>query len=82
MKLKLESMLNNIAAGIECNPSVNQTDLFVFLYDLIEDRITFETRTNTSSSVAYTNKKSGDGLIGKISTSGRLLTAAHNLPIL
>ncbi|XP_058180952.1 uncharacterized protein LOC131299427 isoform X1 [Rhododendron vialii] len=73
VKLKLESMLNNIASGIECNPSVNQPDLFIFLYDLIEDGITYEARTNTSSSVSNTNKKSGDGLIGKITTSGRLI---------
>ncbi|KAI8538103.1 hypothetical protein RHMOL_Rhmol09G0076200 [Rhododendron molle] len=73
VKLKLESMLNNIAAGIECNPSVNQPDLFIFLYDLIEDGITYEAHTNTSSSVSNTNKKLGDGLIGKITTSGRLI---------
>ncbi|KAM7486094.1 hypothetical protein LguiA_002103 [Lonicera macranthoides] len=37
VKSKLETMLNNIAAGIESNPSVNQTDLFIFTYGLIED---------------------------------------------
>ncbi|KAL6992170.1 hypothetical protein U1Q18_010277 [Sarracenia purpurea var. burkii] len=73
VKLKLESMLNNIAAGIECNPSVNQTDLFVFLYGLIEDGITYETRNNRGSTVASASKQSGDESIGKIITSGRLI---------
>ncbi|PON57236.1 Coatomer beta subunit [Trema orientale] len=39
VKTKLESMLNHIAAGIECNPSVDQTDLFIFIFGLIEDGI-------------------------------------------
>lgn len=39
VKTKLESMLNHIAAGIGCNPSVDQTDLFIFIYGLIEDGI-------------------------------------------
>ncbi|KAL6970989.1 hypothetical protein U1Q18_030668 [Sarracenia purpurea var. burkii] len=73
VKWKLESMLNNIAAGIECNPSVNQTDLFVFLYGLIEDGITYETRNNRGSSVASASKQSGDESIRKIITSGRLI---------
>ncbi|KAL6992166.1 hypothetical protein U1Q18_010273 [Sarracenia purpurea var. burkii] len=73
VKLKLESMLNNIAAGIECNPSVNQTDLFFFLYGLIEDGITYETRNNRGSTVASASKQSGDESIRKIITSGRLI---------
>ncbi|KAL0424959.1 UNVERIFIED_CONTAM: Small subunit processome component 20 [Sesamum radiatum] len=43
MKLKLETMLSSIAAGIECNPSVNQTDLFIFTNCLIKDGINDET---------------------------------------
>ncbi|CAL5362801.1 unnamed protein product [Camellia sinensis] len=66
MKSKLETMLNNIAAGIECNPSVNQTDLFIFLYGLIEDGITHETR-------AKANQQSGDEASCKTITSGRLI---------
>ncbi|MCH80984.1 small subunit processome component 20-like protein [Trifolium medium] len=34
---KLENMLRSIAAGIESNPSVEQTDLFVFIYRIISD---------------------------------------------
>ncbi|PIN21963.1 DRIM (Down-regulated in metastasis)-like protein [Handroanthus impetiginosus] len=42
MKLKLENMLNHIASGIECNPSVDQTELFIFVYCLIKDGINDE----------------------------------------
>ncbi|KAG5549083.1 hypothetical protein RHGRI_014451 [Rhododendron griersonianum] len=78
VKSKLESMLNNIAAGIECNPSVNQSDLFVFLYTLIEDGITYETGRNKSSSVLNTSKQSGDETISKIITSGRLIDSSQS----
>ncbi|KAJ8444736.1 hypothetical protein Cgig2_030410 [Carnegiea gigantea] len=37
VKLKLETILNYIAEGTEKNPSVDQTDLFVFIYGLIDD---------------------------------------------
>lgn len=39
LKTKLESMLNHIAAGVESNPSVNMTELFVFVYRLIKNGI-------------------------------------------
>ncbi|KAL7177187.1 hypothetical protein ACSBR2_030511 [Camellia fascicularis] len=71
MKSKLETMLNNIAAGIECNPSVNQTDLFIFLYGLIEDGITHETR-------AKANQQSGDEASCKTITSGRLIDGTQS----
>jgi U3 small nucleolar RNA-associated protein 20 len=38
-KLKLEAMLKEIAAGIESNPSVDQTDLLIFTHNLIKDGI-------------------------------------------
>lgn len=37
VKGKLENMLHHIATGIESNPSVDQTDLFIFIYGIIED---------------------------------------------
>ncbi|XP_020226475.1 small subunit processome component 20 homolog isoform X2 [Cajanus cajan] len=37
VKGKLENMLHHIATGIENNPSVDQTDLFIFIYGIIED---------------------------------------------
>lgn len=40
LKSKLEMMLHNIALGIECNPSTETFDLFVFVYGLIKDTIT------------------------------------------
>uniref|UniRef100_A0A0E0C3W0 Uncharacterized protein n=1 Tax=Oryza meridionalis TaxID=40149 RepID=A0A0E0C3W0_9ORYZ len=39
LKTKLEMMLHNIALGIECNPSTETFDLFVFVYGLIKDTI-------------------------------------------
>lgn len=78
MKSKLDSMLNIIAAGIECNPSVNQSDLFVFLYTLIEDGITYETGRNKSSFVLNTSKQSWDDAISKIITSGRLMDSLQS----
>ncbi|RDY00034.1 Small subunit processome component 20-like protein, partial [Mucuna pruriens] len=37
VKGKLENMLHHIATGIESNLSVDQTDLFIFIYGIIED---------------------------------------------
>ncbi|KAJ9555652.1 hypothetical protein OSB04_010266 [Centaurea solstitialis] len=37
LKSKLETMLQHIASGIECNPTVNQKDILIFAYGLIED---------------------------------------------
>ncbi|EPS68888.1 hypothetical protein M569_05879, partial [Genlisea aurea] len=34
---RLQKMLNHIAAGIQCNPSANQTELFTFIYGLVKD---------------------------------------------
>ncbi|KAJ4846039.1 hypothetical protein Tsubulata_002554 [Turnera subulata] len=39
MKTKLENMLHHIATGIECNPSVDLAELFIFTHGLIEDGI-------------------------------------------
>ncbi|XP_074320646.1 uncharacterized protein LOC141657349 isoform X2 [Silene latifolia] len=44
VKSKLETMLTHIALGVDRNTSVNQTDLFVFMYSLIEDWLSEETR--------------------------------------
>ncbi|KAL2955225.1 hypothetical protein AAZX31_18G015600 [Glycine max] len=42
VKGKLENMLQHIATGIESNPSVDQTDLFIFVYGIIEDGLNDE----------------------------------------
>ncbi|ESQ54097.1 hypothetical protein EUTSA_v10024182mg [Eutrema salsugineum] len=39
IKSNLENMLKHIAAGIESNPSVDQGDLFVFIYGRVDDGI-------------------------------------------
>ncbi|XP_052189171.1 uncharacterized protein LOC127799294 isoform X2 [Diospyros lotus] len=73
VKLKLETMLSNIAAGIECNPSVNQIDLFVFLYSLIEDGIMCD--ANKSSSGANAKEQYIDEDSSKFN-SGRLIDSS------
>ncbi|TVU34273.1 hypothetical protein EJB05_16104 [Eragrostis curvula] len=40
LKSKLETMLHNIALGIECNPSTETSNLFIFVYGLVEDTVT------------------------------------------
>ncbi|KAL3622254.1 hypothetical protein CASFOL_033665 [Castilleja foliolosa] len=42
VQFKLENMLKHIADGIECNPSVNRTELFIFANCLIKDGISDE----------------------------------------
>ncbi|CAH8355708.1 unnamed protein product [Eruca vesicaria subsp. sativa] len=39
IKLDLEKMLQQVAVGIEGNPSVDQVDLFVFIYGVVDDGI-------------------------------------------
>ncbi|XP_031259480.1 small subunit processome component 20 homolog isoform X1 [Pistacia vera] len=73
-KSKLESMLNHIAAGIDCNQSVDQTDLFVFIYGLIEDRMKEENDLHSSSASTGTNNHKSDAKDKTIS-SGRVIVA-------
>lgn len=75
IKSKLERMLDHIAAGIECNPSVERTDLFIFLYGLIKDGITEENLPGESSSVADTNKRSRNDMSMKKIPSSRALSS-------
>ncbi|WVZ69932.1 hypothetical protein U9M48_018646 [Paspalum notatum var. saurae] len=52
LKTKLEMMLHNIALGIECNPSTETSNLFIFAYCLVEDTFTgskSESKENTQS---------------------------------
>lgn len=60
VKSKLENMLNHIAAGIECNPSVNQTELFVFANCLIKDGIGDEGNEHENSCVPGADKPGSD----------------------
>ncbi|KAJ1284067.1 hypothetical protein BS78_03G175200 [Paspalum vaginatum] len=52
LKTKFEMMLHNIALGIECNPSTETSNLFIFAYCLVEDTFTgskSESKENTQS---------------------------------
>lgn len=75
VKTKLETMLNHIALGIERNPSVDQTDLFIFLYGLIEDGIKNEQNKGESSSITRVNGHHEKVVGGKSVSSGRVLNA-------
>ncbi|KAL4289520.1 hypothetical protein GQ457_14G012480 [Hibiscus cannabinus] len=56
VKSKLENMLKHIADGIDCNPSVNQTDLFIFVYGLIADATNEENGFSVSLTGTEANK--------------------------
>lgn len=55
LKSKLETMLHHIASGIECNPTVNQKDILIFSYGLIEDGL----KGNQGCESIYSAKSSG-----------------------
>ncbi|KAH9620789.1 hypothetical protein KSS87_018169 [Heliosperma pusillum] len=57
VKSKLETMLTHIGLGVEKNTSVNQTDLFVFIYSLIEDWLSEETHKREISDVDRSDKE-------------------------
>ncbi|KZV29896.1 small subunit processome component 20 [Dorcoceras hygrometricum] len=56
VKSKLESILSNIAAGIECNASVDQTEFFVFTHGLIEDCLEDEDNEHGSNKLDKEDK--------------------------
>lgn len=72
-KLKLESMLNHIADGIECNPSVNQTELFIFVDWLIKDGISDEGNEHEHSSVSRAGKLDRDAEVVQKIQANRLV---------
>ncbi|KAH6788665.1 hypothetical protein C2S51_003671 [Perilla frutescens var. frutescens] len=57
LKLKLEKMLNHIADGIVCNPSVQQTELLMFAYELIKDGIGDEGNEHANRSIPQADKR-------------------------
>jgi U3 small nucleolar RNA-associated protein 20 len=73
VKPRLESMLNHIAAGIEHNPSADQTDLFIFIYGLIEDWIKEENGSFKNSSSAVVKLHSRGDVSQKAVSSGRVV---------
>ncbi|KAI6693975.1 hypothetical protein NL676_021685, partial [Syzygium grande] len=64
LKAKLESMLSHIATGIESNPSVDQTDLLIFVYGLIEDGINKEKGQGDNLTVPSGQKYHKDNMRG------------------
>lgn len=71
VKAKLENMLHHIASGIECNPSVDETDLFIFVYGLIEDGIKDEIGQHENKLINMVDKHSCRDA-KRISTGGSL----------
>ncbi|XP_043723794.1 small subunit processome component 20 homolog [Telopea speciosissima] len=83
MKAKLETMLNHIAAGIECNPSVEQTELFIFVYGLIEDGTGGENRLGKDSSAIKPSKQFGSEVGSKRNSSeGIIADVSQNLHLI
>lgn len=72
LKTKLESMLSHIAAGIECNPSVDEADLFIFIHNLIADGFKNEQCKNDPSTA-------GDNEIGGKSISSTMVIGGMQL---
>ncbi|XP_022722560.1 small subunit processome component 20 homolog isoform X3 [Durio zibethinus] len=56
VKAKLENMLKHIADGLECNSSVTQTELLIFVYGLIADATNEENGLGVSSTGIEANK--------------------------
>ncbi|CAK7328417.1 unnamed protein product [Dovyalis caffra] len=73
VKTKLKSMLNHIAAGIEHNPSADQTDLFIFIYGLIEDGIKEDNGSFENSSSAKGKLLSRGDVSRTTVSSGRVV---------
>ncbi|KAM1823011.1 hypothetical protein ACFX1X_025378 [Malus domestica] len=69
-KTKLESMLTHIGAGIECNPTVDQTDLFIFIHGLIEDGIKEENGQSENLFITWVNGRRRNVMTGKDISSG------------
>ncbi|KAK6117548.1 hypothetical protein DH2020_048703 [Rehmannia glutinosa] len=69
VKLKLENMLNHIAAGIECNPSVNQTELFIFANCLIKDELHENLKLNRDDELLLSLLDPFVGLLGQCLSS-------------
>lgn len=74
VKSKLENMLSHIAAGIQCNPSVNQTELFIFGYGLIKDGIRDESPGHAETSTLMEGKQKKDGISSQIAKSDKLVS--------
>lgn len=73
LKSKLENMLAHIAAGIGSNPSVDQTELFVFIYRLIKDGTDDENQEPKITQMSKAGKRDGDAVDCQMINSARLI---------
>ncbi|KAL3506473.1 hypothetical protein ACH5RR_031855 [Cinchona calisaya] len=73
LKSKLENMLDHIAAGIGLNPSVNQTELFIFVYRLIKDGTGDENQERQITQISKAGKRDGDAVDIQMTDSDRLI---------
>ncbi|KAL3360047.1 hypothetical protein AABB24_016514 [Solanum stoloniferum] len=74
VKSKFENMFSHIAAGIQCNPSVNQKELFIFGYGLIKDGIKDESPGHAETSTLMEGKQKKDGVSSQIAKSDKLVS--------
>ncbi|VFR01143.1 unnamed protein product [Cuscuta campestris] len=72
-KSKLENMLNHIEDGIQCNPSVNEKELFVFAYGLIKDGIMDEHLFREDMTILDESLQDKDALSHENTASNRLV---------
>ncbi|XP_047962589.1 small subunit processome component 20 homolog isoform X2 [Salvia hispanica] len=72
LKLKLENMLKHIAAGIENNPSVEQTELFIFVNCLIKDGICDEGNEHGNGSICRVDNRDAESI--QTNGTNRLVT--------
>ncbi|CAL9093376.1 unnamed protein product [Musa textilis] len=78
MKVRLEMMLQHIALGIECNSSVELSELFIFVYGLIEDGISPEGSHGNEISTNGINKKPVHNGSQNRDTSSHCKLGPHN----
>lgn len=74
VKSKFEKIFSHIAAGIQCNPSVNQTELFIFGYGLIKDGLRDESPGNAETPTIMEGKQKKDGVSSQIAKSDKLVS--------
>ncbi|RZS09459.1 hypothetical protein BHM03_00040542 [Ensete ventricosum] len=78
MKVRLEMMLQHIALGIGCNSSVELSELFIFVYGLIEDGISPERSHVNEISTNGINKKPVHDMSQNRDTSSHCKLGPHN----
>ncbi|XP_021290199.1 small subunit processome component 20 homolog isoform X1 [Herrania umbratica] len=81
VKAKLENMLKHIADGIECNPTVNQTDLFIFVYGLIADATNEENGLGVNSSGTEANKHGNEKTVFSGQAFGTKSACSHLITV-